>query len=118
MAITAAYDLEAFQLDAVNAFTNSELDETVYCAFPDGFQQDGKCLRLLRALYGLRRSPLLWLREFSTTLHDLGLNEISGQPCLFATDDGIIVFFYVDDIVLLCRPEDLAKLNKLRTALK
>src|SRR5947207_4145040 len=118
MAMTAAYDLEAFQLDAVNAFTNSELDETVYCAFPDGFQQDRKCLRLLRALYGLRRSPLLWLREFSTTLHDLGLNEISGQPCLFTTDDGIIVFFYVDDIVLLCRPEDLSKLDKLRTALK
>ena len=59
MAITAARNLEAFQLDAVNAFTNSELDETVYCAFPDGFQQDGKCLLLLRALYGLRRSPLL-----------------------------------------------------------
>jgi hypothetical protein len=118
MAITAAYDLEAFQLDAVNAFTNSELDETVYCAFPDGFQQDGQCLLLRRALYGLRRSPLLWLREFSTTLHDLDLNEISGQPCLFTTDDGIIVFFYVDDIVLLCRPEDLSKLDKLRTALK
>jgi len=105
-------------LDAVNAFTNSELDETVYCVFPDGFQQDGKCLLLLRALYGLRRSPLLWLREFSTTLHNLGLNEVSGQPCLFATDDGILVFFYVDDIVLLCRPEDLSKLDKLRTALK
>jgi hypothetical protein len=117
MAITAAYDLEAFQLDAVNAFTNSFLDETVYCAFPDGFEQDGDCLLLLRALYGLRRSPLLWLKELSTTLRDLDLHEISGQPCLFTTDDGIIVFFYVDDIVLLCRPKDLPKLDKLRTAL-
>jgi hypothetical protein len=37
MAITAAYNLEAFQLDAVNAFTNSYLNETVYYAFPNGF---------------------------------------------------------------------------------
>jgi Reverse transcriptase (RNA-dependent DNA polymerase) len=118
MAITAAYNLEAFQLDAVNAFTNSKLDETVYYAFPDGFQQNGKCLLMLRALYGLRRSPLLWLKEFSTTLHNLDLNEIFGQPCLFTTDDGIIIFFYIDDIVLLCRSEDLSKLDKLRTALK
>jgi hypothetical protein len=59
MAITAAYGLEAYQLDAVNAFTNSQLDETVYCTFPEGFDQLGSCLLLLRALYGLRRSPLL-----------------------------------------------------------
>jgi len=37
MAITAAYDLEAYQLDAVNAFINSQLDEPVYCTFPEGF---------------------------------------------------------------------------------
>jgi hypothetical protein len=59
MAITAAYDLEAYQLDAINAFINSKLDETVYCMFPEGFDQSGSCLLLLRALYGLRRSPLL-----------------------------------------------------------
>jgi len=117
MAITAAYDLEAFQLDAVNAFINSYLDETVYCAFPDGFQQERHCLLLFRALYGLRRSPLLWLREFSTTLKDLGLYEVSGEPYLFKNDDGILVFFYVDDIVLLCRSEALPQLHKLRQAL-
>jgi hypothetical protein len=117
MAITAAYDLEAFQLDAVNAFTNSYLDETVYCAFPDGFQQADHCLLLRRALYGLRRSPLLWLKKFSSTLRDLGLYEVSGEPCLFINEDGIIIFFYVDDIVLLCRSENLSKLHELRTAL-
>jgi len=38
MAITATFDLEAYQLDAVSAFTNSKLDEIVYCEFPEGFQ--------------------------------------------------------------------------------
>ena len=61
MAIMAVFDLEAHQFDAVSAFTNSKLDEMVYCEYPEGFHQPGKCLFLLRALYGLRRSPLLWL---------------------------------------------------------
>jgi hypothetical protein len=103
MAITAAYDLETYQLDAVNAFVNSQLDEIVFCKFPEGFDQPNNCLLLLRALYGLRRSPLLWLQELSTTLKELGLQEVAGEPCLFMNDDGVLIFFYVDDIVLLCR---------------
>ena len=54
MAVTAAFDLETRHLDAVNAFLNSSLDETIYCYFPDGFKQLGHCLLLLKALYGLR----------------------------------------------------------------
>lgn len=37
IAIAAKFDLEARQLDAVNAFTNSPLDEVVYIRYPDGF---------------------------------------------------------------------------------
>ena len=53
MAIMAVFDLEAHQFDAVSAFTNSKLDEMVYCEYPEGFHQSGKCLFLLQALYGL-----------------------------------------------------------------
>ena len=53
MAIMVMFNLEAHQFDTVNAFTNSKLDETVYCKYPEGFHQSGKCLSLLRALYGL-----------------------------------------------------------------
>ena len=59
MGITAVFDLEAKQYDAVSAFTNSQLDETVYIEYPEGFKRDGYCLQLKRALYGLRRSPVL-----------------------------------------------------------
>jgi hypothetical protein len=71
MAMTTAYDLEIYQLDAVNAFVNSKFNETVFCKFPDGFEQPDSCLLLLRAPYGLRRSPLLWLQELSTTIKGL-----------------------------------------------
>jgi Reverse transcriptase (RNA-dependent DNA polymerase) len=46
MAIAAYFDLEAIQLDAVNAFLNSPLDKTIYCEFPEGFKQPGLCLLL------------------------------------------------------------------------
>jgi hypothetical protein len=60
---------------------------------------------------------VLWLREFSTTLKDLGLHKISGEPYLFINEDSVIIFFYIDDIILLCRPEAISELYKLRIAL-
>ena len=35
---------------------------------------------------------------------ELGLNQVSGEPCLFYTN-GIILFFYVNDIVMVYRLE-------------
>ena len=37
MAVSAAFDLEIRQYDAVNAFINSDLRETVHCIAPKGF---------------------------------------------------------------------------------
>ena len=59
MAIAAAHDLETMQFNAVNAFTNSDLDKTVYIKFPDRFGITSIYLLLLKALYNLKRSPLL-----------------------------------------------------------
>jgi hypothetical protein len=114
MAIAAAYNLEAKQLDAVNAFVNSHMDEEVYCECPPGYEHLGACLQVLRALYGLRRSPRLWHDEFVKTLKEFGLQPITGQLCLF-TNGSIILFFYVDDIVLLGR--DLEAIQDLKKAL-
>ena len=42
--------------------------------------------RIREALYGLRQSPLLWLKGFSGTLNKLGLCTTSGVECLFTND--------------------------------
>jgi hypothetical protein len=57
--ITATFDLEAHHFDAVNAFTNSHLDEPIYVSMPEGYRQAGECLKLLRVLYGLCQLPKL-----------------------------------------------------------
>jgi hypothetical protein len=116
MAITAYFDLEAIQQDAVNAFLNSPLDEVIYCEFPDGFKQQGSCLLLLLALYGLRRSPRLWQKELGSTLKEMGLRQSTEDPCLF-TNDFIIVLFFVDDFILLSRKEHRDKLEEFRDTL-
>jgi hypothetical protein len=116
MAIAAQFDLEMYQLDAVNAFTNSELDEVIYIQYPDGFKQPGFCLHLLRALYGLRRSPLLWFTDLTSTLSKLGLRPIPEAECLYVTSK-LIVFFYVDDIAVLARSTDIDAYQSFRTDL-
>ena len=111
MALTASFNLTARQYDAVNAFINSSMNEEIYMDYPKGMKKPTNvkdpCLLLLHALYGLKQSPLLWLQEVTSTLLHLGLYPVPGVDCLF-TDGSLILFFYVDDFVLLYRQEDEA----------
>ncbi|KAJ6780944.1 hypothetical protein PWT90_01693 [Aphanocladium album] len=100
MAILCYFDYESRQYDFVNAFLNAQLDEEVYTNLPPGFEQKGKYWKLLKALYGLRRAPLLWHRELSQFLTKLGFKAVPEDPCVMIKD-GIIIFFYVDDLVVL-----------------
>ena len=108
MAIVAKFDLETIQMDAVNAFVYCYIDEVVYMRPPPGFEVPGKVLRLRKALYGLRRSPLLWQRELTETFKDLGYREVPQEPCVMI-NGGVIVFFFVNDIVICYRKQDEAK---------
>ncbi|SRR6266566_5155401 len=57
--LIAKFDLETFQMDAVNIFVHIDLDELVYMKNPPDFPTLKTVLRLNKALYSLRRSPLL-----------------------------------------------------------
>jgi len=116
MALAARWDLQIRQLDAVNAFPNSKLDEEVYVELPDGYKASGKVGRLLRALYGLRRSPLLWQKLLSGALQELGLQAGQEEPCIFLNDH-LIVFFFVDDICYMFRDSDQAIADQFRDSL-
>jgi hypothetical protein len=107
MAIIAAFGLEMRQYDIVNAFINAHLRETIYTHHPDGFFRKG-LIKLNRALYGLRQAPALWQAEFSSTLELFCFTPIPDIPCLFVAD-GILVFFYVDDIIVACQPTPEAR---------
>ncbi|KAI0996051.1 hypothetical protein K3495_g12130 [Podosphaera aphanis] len=101
MALVAYFDLETLQVDAVNAFCNSPLDEEIYLYNRPGFGRKGQILRLFRGLYGLRKSPKLWLELLSGTFLDIGLYQVPGQSCVYTDFKGTIIFFFVDDLVFI-----------------
>ncbi|KAM4058204.1 reverse transcriptase (RNA-dependent DNA polymerase) [Hirsutella rhossiliensis] len=111
MAIAAEYDLELDQMDAVNAFVNCPLEEeeVVFMRMPPGFQKPGKVLRLRKALYGLRRSPLLWQQHLTGSLEELGFKKVPQEPCVMMKG-AVTVFFYdsyIDKIAHKYVPESL-----------
>lgn len=87
-AISAAFNLEIRQFDAINVFVHSKLNEDIYCYSLEGYQRAGSCWHLLRVLYGLKQSP------------QLGLPAIYEVNCLHG-DRYLLLFFYVDDITIL-----------------
>jgi hypothetical protein len=108
IAIATRFGLLMFQYDATNAFLNARINRLVYVHTPEGFtDQLGKLLILKRALYGLKDAPTLWYKELTKSLTAIGLRQVPNTPCLFINND-LIVFFYVDDIVVLVHPSKLA----------
>jgi len=116
-ALVAAYDLDLRQRDAVTAFLNSILEKETYTQMPEGFGRPGKCWKLRRALYGLRISPRLWQQEASGVLQKLGLRQVPEDPCVFV-GNGILVFFYVDDILIASHPTARARAQQLERDLE
>ena len=68
------------------------------------------------ALYRLKISPLLWYKELTNTLAKFGLKPILGTNCLF-TNRRLIIFFYVDNIAVLCAKKDLHRLEEFKAKL-
>ena len=101
MIIIAYFDLDIYQFDIMNTFINALMDELIYVRYLDGFHVFSHCLRVLRALYSLPWSLLLWYNDLSKTFKELSLHLVLESSCLF-TNDKIIVFFFVDDIIVLC----------------
>jgi hypothetical protein len=103
IAISNQFGLELVQYDVPNAFLNAALDRKLYAETPDGFKRDGELLQVLRALYGLKESPLLWYKDLRETLRSLGVTAIPGFPCVYV-NEWLIMFVYVDDIVMAFHP--------------
>ena len=117
MAIVAAYDWETRQYNAVNAFANNEINEPAYCKPPDGWTIFDKILLLLLwALYGFKQSSALWYKDLSQILIDLGLEPIAEVECRF-TNNFVLFFFFVDDIVILFDWKNTTLVNNFQAQL-
>ncbi|MBW0499045.1 hypothetical protein O181_038760 [Austropuccinia psidii MF-1] len=82
---SAANNLRFKQLDIKSAFLNAPLDEDVYLAIPQGFDRDKSnvCLKLMKAIYGLKQAPLAWYHRLSLWLVKFGCSISKADSCVF-----------------------------------
>lgn len=118
MALVCAFELQCHQIDFKNAFTNADMDDEIYTTCPPGYGKSGKVWKLLKALYGLRKSPKLWFDELVSFLKGLGFDHCPDEPCILINNEtGLILFLYVDDLLVIARQEHIHHINHFKAAL-
>jgi len=76
-----------------------------------------KVWKLIKALYGLRKSPMLWSRELVSFLQNLGFEQCPDEPCILINKETqIILFVYVDDLLVITQPQNIQQVNEFKTA--
>jgi hypothetical protein len=105
--------LDIHQMDVKNVFLNGKLDKTIYLRAPDGLSiPKGKCLHLLKYIYGLKQAPWVWHHKLSTFFKSIFFLLSPADPCLFASDDPhwlCWVHVYVDNMVIVSKDVDCFK---------
>ncbi|CAI7925534.1 unnamed protein product [Closterium sp. NIES-53] len=101
LSIVAVLGLILMQLDMKNAFLQSKLDRVLYMYQPDYFDDGtGRVCKLLKSLYGLKQSPLLWYRALSGVLLGTGWKKCQVDEALYfkASENGLHQQGYADKL--------------------
>ncbi|CAI7880050.1 unnamed protein product [Closterium sp. NIES-54] len=100
------------QMDVTTAFLNSVLEEEIFMAQPEGFNDgSGRVLRLKTALYGLKQAPRQWYLKLRGVL-EIGFTPSTADHSLFMLGEGeqrSFMVVYVDDILIFSPSSDLLK---------
>lgn len=106
VAIAALHGWEVHQMDAVTAFLNSDLNETIYVEQPEGFKAQGeedKVCMLLKSLYGLKQAPKCWQDDVEEFLVSIGFKQCEVDHCIYIRDENGLftaVYVHVDDLAI------------------
>ena len=95
-------------MDVKSAFLNGYLEEEVYVEQPQGYEvpsKEHKVYRMKKELYGLKQAPRAWCRRIDSYLTENGFQRSESKMTLYTkvNEQGkmLIVFLYVDDLILL-----------------
>jgi hypothetical protein len=119
LAIAAALGLYLEQMDVVNAFLNAVVEEDIYLRPPKELGiEDGKLLKLKKALYGIKQAPRQFNKLINAFLVSLGFIRSISDNCIYARfrgDETIILVLYVDDLIIA--GSSMAEINTVKRAL-
>jgi hypothetical protein len=106
LTLAAQEGWQVHHMDVKSAFLNGDLKDEVYVRQPAGFiiaGQEGKVLRLRKALYGLRQAPRAWNSKLDDTLKKMNFVQSEHEHAMYRRshgDDILLVGVYVDDLVI------------------
>ncbi|CAI7888987.1 unnamed protein product [Closterium sp. NIES-54] len=114
LSIVAVLNLNLMQLDMKNAFLQSKLDRVLYMSQPDYFNDGtGRVCKLLKSLYGLKQSPLLWYLALNNVLVGARWKKSQVDDALYfkVGEDGVAcwVLVYVDDLLAASSSTEMLK---------
>ncbi|CAI7867973.1 unnamed protein product [Closterium sp. NIES-54] len=121
LGIAAALDLDLMQLDVKNAFLHGMLDRDLYMEQPS-YYEDGtpRVCKLVKSLYGLKQSPMLWYEALDGVLLGAGWKKSKVDEALYfksdAEGDMCWLLVYVDDLLAASRSQSM--LRELRDLLQ
>ncbi|CAI7768006.1 unnamed protein product [Closterium sp. NIES-53] len=101
------------QMDVTTAFLNGVLEEEIFMAQPEGFDDgSGRVWKLKKALYGLKQAPRQWYLKLREVLEEIRFTPSSADHSLFMLGEGeqrSFMWVYVDDILIFSPSSDLVK---------
>ncbi|MBW0535220.1 hypothetical protein O181_074935 [Austropuccinia psidii MF-1] len=102
ISLAASKNLSFEQLDIKSTFLNAPLTKDAFLSIPQVLDRDKKnlCLKLNKAIYGLKQAALAWYTRLSKWLIKFGFKMSKANSCLFYlnTEEPIWLFLHVDDI--------------------
>jgi hypothetical protein len=109
--------MEIYQMDAVTAFLQGDLDENIFMVQPEGYNDGtGRVCHLKKSLYGLKQAGKCWNKTLNEMLQRYGLIQSLNDQCLYVSQSAdLIVAIYVDDLLILYKNEQV--LDSLKSAL-
>ena len=93
-------------MDVKSASLNGDFHEEVYMTQPPSFKvagKDNQVLRLVKALYGLKKAPRAWCIKIDKYLSYQGFKSSSDSNLYIKTIDSNIILrvIYVDDLIII-----------------
>ena len=121
LGLVAIEDMELVQMDVKIAFLHGDLEEDVYMAQPEGYEQPGReklVCKLNKALYGLKQGSRQWYQKFDTFMRSQEFKRSQEDYCLYTKklSDGsqIILILYVDDMLIAGKSKsEIANLKQI-----
>lgn len=123
IALSASFGWKRLQIDVKGTFLLFYLpkDTDIWIRLPKINEipaTDGFVVKLVKALYGLRKTPMLWYQTLSSRLIQIGCKRIVASDFLFIlrrNNAMLIVLIYVDDLGIF---GDLKLINFMKKKLE